>query len=219
MKKIALFLSLLLTISLTYGESFTAGKDYTVLDANTINKLNATPPPKGKIKVIEFFNYGCPACAFAEPAIEKWLTNKPSYVDFQRIPVAFEQGWDTYAKAYYIAKNLGVEAKITPILFVTIHGKHDRQYHNLSATKDMINFFVQHGIKKSVAERAFSSASAAFLELQIKQNLQTMQDYKVFGTPTLVIGDKYTVGLQQAKSSTHLMQIVNYLIQKVKTAK
>jgi thiol:disulfide interchange protein DsbA len=199
-----------------YADKFVAGKDYSVLSAQTISKLNVTPAPKGKISVIEFFNYGCPACAYAEPEVEKWLKTKPDDVDFQRMPVAFEQGWDTYAKAYYIAKHLGIEAKITPVLFVAIHGKNDRQYHDLSSTDAMINFFVQQGVKKSVAENAFSSASAATLDLQIKQNLQTMQAYQVFGTPTFVVANKYTVGLQQAKSTARFVEILRYLISKAK---
>lgn len=217
MKKIALVFTGLLFISSTFAASFTAGKDYTVLSANTITKLNAAPAPKGKVKVFEFFNYGCPACALAEPAIEKWLKIKPSYVVFSRLPVAFEQGWDTYAKAYYVAKHLGIEKKITARLFVAIHGKNDHVYNDLSSNAAMVNFFIQNGVEKSVAEYSFSSASAASLELQIKQNLQTMTAYKVFGTPTFVIADKYTVGLQQAKSPTRFMQIVSYLVKKAKS--
>lgn len=215
MKKLFLLaISFLLTISICSAATFKAGTDYTVLTAAQIAKVNPAPTAKGKVKVIEFFNYGCPACAYAEPAIEQWLKTKPRYVEFTRLPVAFEQGWDTYAKAYYVAKALGIEDKITPNLFYAIHGKDDRQYHDLSSTKAIINFFVQQGVKPDVAKNAFTGSSAATLELQIKQNLTTMANYGVYGTPTFVVGDKYTVSLSQAKSTKRFMQIVDYLARK-----
>lgn len=213
MKKILVLLgAFFLCANFAFAVSFKAGSDYTVLTPATIAKLGVTPAPKGKIKVIEFFNYGCPACAFAEPAVEKWLTTKPAYVDFMRLPVAFEKGWDTYAKAYYVAKALGIERKITPALFAAIHGTHDTKYHDLSSQQAIVDFFIHQGVQPNTANNAFSGASAATLETKINQNLAVMARYQVMGTPTFVIADKYTVSLQQGKTAARFMQIVAYLI-------
>lgn len=213
MKKILIVLTaLLLCANFIYAASFKAGTDYTILTPATIAKLGVIAAPKGKVKVIEFFNYGCPACAFAEPAVEKWLNLKPAYVDFVRMPVVFEKGWDTYAKAYYVAVALGIEHKITPILFTTIHGNKDNQYHDLSSQSAIVDFFIKQGVKPEMAKNAFSGASAATLETRISQNLTLMTKYQVMGTPTFVIGDHYTVSLQQGKSAARFMQIVAYLV-------
>ncbi len=203
MKKIIIsLLALLLSSQLAFAASFTAGKDYTVLKANA--------PKQARVAVIEFFNYGCPWCAHAEPAVEAWQKTIPSYIDFERVPVAFEKGWDTYSKAYFIAKALGIESKITPALFTAIHGKENKQYNDYSSNAKIIAFFEQHGVKPSVAQNAFSANSAS-LDLKVKQGTATMTKYKVYAIPTFVVGGVYTVGLQQAKSPERLLQIVNYL--------
>lgn len=210
-KNLILFFTLLFCINALFAATYKAGTDYTVLSPSVIAKLKVAPAPRGKVKVVEFFNYGCPACAFAEPAVEKWLKTKPAYIDFNRMPVAFEQGWDTYAKAYYVAKALNIEAKITPALFEAIHGKNDHQFHDLSSQQAIVDFFIHQGVSRSVANNAFSGASAASLDMKIKQNLTLMTQYQVTGTPTFVIADKYTVSLSQAKTPQRFMQIVNYL--------
>ena len=210
-KSLILLAALTLCANLVFATPFKAGTDYTVLTPATIAKLGVVAAPKSKVKVIEFFNYGCPACAYAEPGVEQWLTTKPAYIDFVRLPVAFEKGWDTYAKAYYVAKALGIERKITPLLFTAIHGKQDKQYHDLSSQQAITDFFIQQGVAPSVAHNAFSDASAATLDTTIKQNLALMARYQVMGTPTFVVADKYTVSLQQGKSPQRFMQIVAYL--------
>jgi thiol:disulfide interchange protein DsbA len=88
---------------------FVEGKDYKLVTPNMATVTNIIPA--GKVQVIEFFSYGCPWCYRLEPYLEKWLAHKPANVDFRRVPVVFESGWDTYAKAYYTAKALDVETK------------------------------------------------------------------------------------------------------------
>lgn len=203
MKKIMIAaFGLLFTAHIALAASYTAGKDYTV--------INAKLPSQKTVKVVEFFNYGCPWCAHIDPAVEKWKETTPDYIDFDRISVAFEAGWDTYSKAYYFAKALDIEKKITPLLFTAIHGSNDQQYHDLSSTKAMTDFFVKHGVKRADFENGFNSAS---LELQAKQGLPLMRSYNVSAIPTFVVAGKYSVSLGQAKTPESLMKTVDYLIQ------
>jgi len=44
-------------------------ENYQVLEQQ--QKDEATQP--GKVHIIEFFNYGCPACFQTDPYLEKWL--------------------------------------------------------------------------------------------------------------------------------------------------
>lgn len=187
----------------TFADTFVAGKDYTV--------INAEAPKQNPVKVIEFFNYGCPWCAYIEPTVEKWLQHKPRNVEFSRVPLTFEAGWDIYAKAYYLAKALKIEAKISPLLFTAIHGKDDTQNNDLSSTAAMTNFFVKQGIKASVVEQTMNNASPT-MALQLQQGATLMKQYGIVSIPCFVIGEKYRVGLEQAKSPERLMEIVNYLV-------
>jgi len=210
MKKLLLVLiSLLFSANLIAATPFTAGKDYHVIKTNLLEQKQAVGKSK-RISVVEFFNYGCPGCNFAEPAVEVWLKTKPAYIDFSRVPLTFEEGWETYAKAYYLATALGIERKITPALFLAIHGKDGRQYHDLSSTDAIVNFFVKHGVKRSIANANLAGNSAT-MKLQLRQGPELMKEYGVIETPTFVIAGKYRVSMGDAKSSRRLMKIVTYL--------
>ena len=204
MKKLFFLAIFLLIINqMIFAAPFVAGKDYHIIDAEA--------PPRQQVQVVEFFNYGCPGCNFVEPSISAWLKVKPAYVTFSRVPLTFETGWETYAKAYYIAKALGIEEKITPALFAAIHGKNGKEYHDLSSIQAITSFFVQHGVQRNIATTAFSGDNVT-LSLQVKQGLFLMHQYGVMETPTLVIGKKYRVGMSDAKSPQRLMQIVTFLV-------
>lgn len=206
MKKLCaifLLLALPLMVSIAAADTFVAGKDYTV--------INADAPSQTPVKVIEFFNYGCPWCAYIDPTVEKWLQHKPHNVEFSRVPLTFESGWDTYAKAYYLAKALKIETKISPLLFTAIHGKDDTENNDLSSTAAITDFFVKQGVKPSVVEQAMNNASPT-MALQLQQGANLMKQYGILSIPCFVVGEKYRVGLDQAKSPERLMEIVNYLV-------
>lgn len=203
MKKLHFLLfSFLFAFSVVKADTFVAGKDYTVID----DKL----PQQKKVVVLEFFNYGCPWCASIETAVEAWQKTLPTYVSFDRVPLTFEDGWKAYAKAYYFAKSQGIEGKITPKLFIAIHGKDNKEANDLSSPDALVNFFVANGVKKSVAEAAFIQGSPV-LDAQVDYTQVQMDQYKVYAIPTFVIADKYKVDLSQGKKPERLMKIVSYL--------
>lgn len=204
-KLLAIFILVTLPFlfSTSFAETFMAGKDYTI--------INADAPTQKPVQVIEFFNYGCPWCAYIDPTVEKWLKTKPHNVEFNRVPLAFESGWDTYAKAYYLAKALKIENKITPLLFTAIHGSDDTKNNDLTSTAAITDFFVKQGVKQSVVENAMNNASPS-MALQLQEGPRLMKQYNVNTMPTFLIGEKYKVGLEQAKSPERLMAIVNYLV-------
>lgn len=206
MKKIVIaFLLCLVSLQLFAKDAFVAGKDYRI--------LNAKAPQQKQVSVVEFFNYGCPWCALLDESLEMWLKNKPSYVSFSRVPLTFEQGWTAYARAYYLADALGIEAKISPALFVAIHGKNDKSYHDLSVPHAMVQFFAKHGVKPSVSEPVFNGNSAS-IEAQVKYGTVLMNQYKVFAIPAFVVANRYAVDLGQAKNAKRMLQILDFLIAK-----
>ena len=210
MKKLLLsIVCLLLVQQVLFAAPFIAEKDYHI--------INNDRAPQQQVHVVEFFSYGCPGCNFIESRVAAWLKEKPTYVTFSRVPLTFEPGWDTYAKAYYLAKTLGIEQKITPALFNAIHGNNGTEYHDLSSAQAITDFFVKQGVQRGVAAAAFSGTNAA-LTLQVKQGSALMLTYGVESTPAFVIAEKYRVSMRDAKSPQRLMQIVTFLIKKVHRA-
>ena len=192
-----------------YAETFQEGKDYQVIPhQSTIPSF-----PNDTVAITEFFSYGCPWCYEFEPQLEKWLKNKPANVTFNRIPVVFEKYWDLYAKAYYISVALGMEKKMTPKLFYAIQ----EQNKSLGSASAMEDFFIQAGVKKSIAAQAFEDSPT--LDTEIKQGLQLMQAYQVYVIPTIIVDGKYRVDLQMAENEKRFIAITQFLIEKTKQEK
>lgn len=207
MKRIKLFLLiiLLLPISVYAQDKFVVGKDYEIVATPATAEANKSQT----VKVTEFFNYGCPWCFRLESSLENWLQTKPNYVEFERIPLVFEKGWDVYAKAYYIAKALGIEAKITPKLFDSIH-QGNRQ---LRTTKQMQEFFIEQGVTAKAADSAFNYSPA--IDAKIRQIPELMKKYKVYTIPSILIGSNYRTSLAMAGGDVNrMLAIVDYLIER-----
>lgn len=207
---------LLLTIQMANAQdaqTFEEGKDYlpiAVMGTDTV----------GNINVVEFFNYGCPACNLSEPSIDKWLKTKPASVSFERIPVLFHPEWINYTKAFYVAKALGVQAKISPAIFDAIH----KQKQDLTNEKDLAKFFAQQGVSEADFESIFNFSPGMVAQTNRANSL--MIAYLINPTliakynwipeiPAFIVNGKYLVSLSLAKGdSNRMMQIVDYLLKK-----
>lgn len=215
MKKIILILSLILfplAALAAASPAITEGVQYKAVTfgANYPTRFDI---PKNKVLVVEFFSYGCPWCFQFNPTLEAWLKTKPSYVQFERIPVTFEQGWDTYAKAYYTAEALGIADKITPAIFNAIHVNGE----DLTAESAMQDFFATQGVSKQNFESAFDFSPGIGMQMQNDANL--MMAYQVFVVPTIIVNGKYYTNPSLVGGNDQLLlQVVKTLVAKEKPA-
>jgi thiol:disulfide interchange protein DsbA len=189
------------------ASTFVEGKDYKIVQPMT---APVSPLPTDKVQVIEFFNYGCPACNHFEPALEKWLLTKPADVAFERVPVVFHPEWDILARAYYVAKDLGVADKMSPVIFKAIH----QQGEDLSTPDALAKLFAQYGVKEQDFNNALHFSPGIDAQMMRGDNL--MGVYQVFQIPTLIINGKYRTDLGMAGSAERMILIENYLIAKAR---
>jgi len=182
---------------------FQINKDYEIIPVTT----TVVVPPKNKIQVEEFFSYGCPACYHFEPALETWLKNKPADVTFARIPVVFETNWDTLARVYYTAKDLGIAEKISHDVFDAVQ----KQGQDLANKTTLEQFFAAHGINQKDFNSAFNFSPGIDAQLMRGDNL--MRAYNIYQVPTIVVNGIYKTNPSLAHGdNTRLLQIVDYLI-------
>ena len=199
-------LLILLPIVVWANPVFIEGKDYALIP------LAESVAQGDKVQVVEFFSFACPWCYRLEPAIEKWLKTKPKYVEFKRVPVVFEHGWDIYAKAYYTADSLNIAEKITPKLFDAIQ----TQKRDLSTQDKMATFFAEHGVDKEAFESAFRFSPS--IDMHINHGKQLMRQYQVFSVPTIVIAGKYKTSPRMADGDNQrFIEILNYLVKKARS--
>ena len=191
---------MLLVPTILFADNFQAGKDYIVLPAASQQNTGT--------EVVEFFSYGCPACYRTEQPLEQWLNSRKGQFVFERVPVVFHPEWKIYAQAYYIAKALSLNEKLSPLLFEAVQ-KHRNP---LSSSKEMIDFFVKQGVKRDLVESAFNDSTQ--IDLEIAQGMRLMGSYQIRSVPSFVINGKYRTDGELAGSPERLFKVIDYLLKK-----
>jgi thiol:disulfide interchange protein DsbA len=182
-----------------------AGKNYQPLVP--AQPTNAGP---GKVEVVEVFWYGCPHCYALDPYLESWRKNKPSYIEFTRIPVMWGAVHRAHAKLFYTLEALGKLEELHGKVFAEIHEKNDPLFGNSEAEtqKLQVAFAKANGISEADFLKAYNSFG-------VQTNLQKADDlgrrYKVDGVPLVVIDGKYESDVGMAGSQANLIQLINDL--------
>lgn len=185
---------------------YEVGKDYKVVPQSSVQ----TVENNSTVQVVEFFSYSCPWCYRMESSIELWLKNKPAQASFSRVPVVFRPSWVVLAKAYYTAKALGLADKLTATIFHQIH----KEGKDLTNRDAMEKVFVANGVSNKEFESAFNYSPS--IDTQLNSGEALARKYKVTGIPMIVVGGKYYTTSALAKGDgKRMMQIVNFLVEKV----
>ena len=121
MRKVLSILGLFFFLSLPTG-----AQEYQQ-DVNFFELQVAQPVHTGdKIEVLELFWYRCPHCYALEPYLNKWLKNKPEFVDFVRLPAILNRSWAFDARVYYTFVALGLVDRLHDAYFEAIHEERKR---------------------------------------------------------------------------------------------
>jgi thiol:disulfide interchange protein DsbA len=138
-----------------------------------------------KIEVIEFFSYGCPHCADLEPHMQAWLKKLPPDVQLRRVPVAFFAPWENLAKVYYTLEALGEDVKLTPDVFLAIHGPSRT---NLAQEDKFYDWAASKGLDRKKVEDTYKSFG---ISGKIGRAKQLAQAYNIQSVPTIIVDGKF----------------------------
>jgi len=163
---------------------------------------NETPT---KPVLVEFFSYMCPHCYNFEGTVTRWKKQKPDSVELIKIPVAFGRGrWRLAAKSYYIAEELNIADKWSPVMFRRIHVEKKPP----SNEADLEKLFATLGI----TSKEFKSAASSFnVDSKMRKADFLAKKYQVSGVPYFLINYKYEVGKASYESETSLFSLFNNL--------
>jgi thiol:disulfide interchange protein DsbA len=159
------------------------GTDYEVLP---------TPQPtwgksKGKIEVAEVFSYACIHCAQFQPKVDDWLKTLPKDVSYEYVPGVFNQAWENCARAFFAARELGVQERTHDNVFKAIHFQNAIQSLRPEALAD---WYAAQGVNRAKFLAAMSSAKTDAL---VKSALDFAMRTGVEATPTIIVAGKYRV--------------------------
>lgn len=138
-------------------------------------------------EIIEFFSYGCIHCYNLEPAVERFLEEKPDNIRFTRVPVMFNERQAPEVRAYYVLelRKLGEEAHLA--IFNAIH----RDRRNLRTDEAFASFFEEEfGIPEDQYMRdAYSFAVNA----KVNTSIYMTGNSQITGTPSIVANGEYFI--------------------------
>lgn len=213
-KRIVYILFLLLPLSVQAVE-YSEGQDYSRLP-DSIRSSQAVAhliaKNSGKVQLLFFFSYGCPACAAFDPYFEKWAKSPQAVkVSIYRFPASFEADWVMLARLYYVTQDITPKKDLNADIFNAIHEQHQ----SLWKEEVMKTFFIKHGYQAQAFDMAYNSYA-------VKEQATYADDiskaYDITQTPTIVIngpGGSYKLTVDQAGNSwDKLISIVNYVVAK-----
>jgi thiol:disulfide interchange protein DsbA len=165
----------------------------------------------GKIEIVEYFGYVCPACAAIEPTVAAMRAKLPPDVHFVPVPAAFGSMWDNYGKAYYAAEAMGLLEKTHEAMFRAIHVdqilKGER---GMDTPEEIAAFYKNYGADPG---QFLSSMQSFAVAAKLNRARQSMTAAYVngdqMGTPTFVIDGKYRV---KGKTTDDMFRIINQLV-------
>jgi thiol:disulfide interchange protein DsbA len=170
-------------------------------------RLSPTQPTSSgpeQVEVAEFFMYSCVHCYNFEPYVQEWLTRKPDYVNFIRVPTVWNPLARLHGQAFFAAEALGKSAEVHTPLFREMHVNG-----NLLDTEDALAaFFSRFGVDAA----AFRGTLASFsVHTNVQRADELTRRYRITGTPSVVVNGKYVATASMAGGYEQLMTLVDAL--------
>jgi thiol:disulfide interchange protein DsbA len=179
------------------------GKDYARLK-------NPQPVETGKkIEVIEFFSYGCPHCNDLEPILQSWMRTLPTDVQFRRVPVMFQQRWESLARIYYTLDAMGEEARLSPEVFKAVHVSGLPMYED----KVFFDWAASHGLDRAKVVEVYNSFGVSS---KFNRAKALAQAYNIQSVPTVIVDGRYVTSSDRVGRHEMLPPVLDALIAKAR---
>jgi thiol:disulfide interchange protein DsbA len=163
------------------------------------------------IEVAEVFGYTCPHCAHFEPQLREWKATLPKDVRFVAVPAAFGGVWNTWARAYFAADNLGLSARTHQAVFDAIHERGALPRN--PSHQELATFYAGHGVSAEAFQAALSDPK---VDGQLDAAAAFARRSGIEGTPTVIVAGRYRV---LGHDFDDMLRIADWLIARERGAK
>ncbi|WP_428311496.1 thiol:disulfide interchange protein DsbA/DsbL [Hydrocarboniphaga sp.] len=186
------------------------GTDYVTIEGG-----EPFAPVPGKIELVEYFNYVCPACASFNPDFQQWKAKLPGNVHVVYIAADFRGDFVPYARAYYAAESFGLVEKTHDEVYKAVHETHALPGEGGAVDEAKIaDWYAAHGAPG--AEMFLGAMRSFSVDVQLKKGRAFAMHSKVSSTPSLIINGKYLV---KGKSWDEKLAIATWLIDRERAGK
>ncbi|TAN11201.1 MAG: thiol:disulfide interchange protein DsbA/DsbL [Burkholderiaceae bacterium] len=172
-----------------------------------------TDVPAGKVRVIEFFSYGCIHCMHFAPILSAWEKDKAPAegADLRLVHVGFSKAFEPLQKIFYALEAIGQRDKVHEKLFTALQVDKIR----LDQPDVLFPWMAKNGVDRTKFEAAYNSFGVA---TQVRRANELQEAYQVEGTPALGIAGKYYTDGSMARGFDRMLQITDTLVAKERKA-
>jgi protein dithiol oxidoreductase (disulfide-forming) len=151
----------------------------------TLPQAQPAQKVEGKVEVIEFFMYHCPACNMVEAPLAAWVKKNSDKVNFRRIHLSSGDNRDFEARLFATLEALQLHDAMHEKVLHAWHQERRR----LRSDAENLEWAVRNGIDKEKFLAAYNSFGVG---MRLKSLARLADSYGVTGTPTIIVNGKYT---------------------------
>lgn len=159
----------------------------------------------GKVKVVEWFWYGCRNCYAIQKALGDWLNSHRNDVVFRHRAAVTEDEMIPMARVYYTAEALGVADRIHIPMFTALHAFRRK----LDTDQALQGFFADYGVSADAFSRAYRSAR---IDDEVRKARLMSKRYGLRGVPALTVNGRYRVDAGHVSGVPQLIDVLDYLV-------
>ncbi|WP_342120394.1 thiol:disulfide interchange protein DsbA/DsbL [Pseudoduganella sp. OTU4001] len=150
----------------------------------TLPQAQPTQKVEGKVEVIEFFMYHCPACYMVETPLTDWVRKNADKVHFRRVHLSSGDTRDFEARLFATLEAMQLQDSLHDKVLHAWHQERRR----LRSDAENLEWAVRNGLDKEKFLAAYNSFGVG---MRLKSLARMADTYGVTGTPTIVVGGKF----------------------------
>jgi thiol:disulfide interchange protein DsbA len=177
-------LSLLMTVVFAGNAFASPTSPVEGAEFRTLPQAQPTQKVEGKVEVIEFFMYHCPACNAVEAPLAAWVKNNASRVNFRRIHLSSGDLRDYEARLFVTLEALQLQDAMHDKVLQAWHQERRR----LRSDAENLEWAARNGIDKEKFLAAYNSFGVS---ARLKNLARSADNYGVTGTPTIIVNGKF----------------------------
>ena len=167
------------------------------VDYQTLSAPQPVQATGKKVEVIEFFAYHCPACNALEPTLNHWIKKQGDNIVMRRIHLPFQGPTDPEAHLFLTLEAMGKLEEYHPRIFQAVHVQRQR----LMKDEAIIDWATKNGLDRAKFIEAWNSFAVT---TKLRRLQQVSSNYKVTGTPTIIIDGKYVVSPDLVRQANNI---------------
>lgn len=158
-------------------------------------------------EIMEFFSYNCIHCFNLEPAVERFLEEKPDNIRFTPVPVMFNERQAPEVRAYYVLKTLKLDKSAHRAIYDAIH--RDRQ--SLRTDKQFAKFFEKNfGVDE---DKYMATAYSFAVDPQVNRSVVMTGTSGIGGTPSIIVNGQYLIDSRAVGGNEMALYAAKWLVE------